>query len=323
MGELPLLIFVVGPTASGKSAFAVELAEALQKSSLSFLPEILNGDSIQFFQGVEIGAAKPEPDLLARVPHHLLSVIPLGESFTAGDFRRAALKVIENCTSRAVTTTICVGGSGFYLQALEKGMYPVPEVPSEVRSAVEAELDKNGSLVMYQELVTRDPETAKCIQPQDRYRISRCLEVLRSSVAGETISEMKRRFESERAPAQFHVVKIGLERTREELRRRIEVRTDMMLSAGLIAEVKALREQGYRDWPPLHSVGYHEVQDNLDGKLKDSELRDLIVTSTLQLAKRQMTWFRRDKATLWVNPEMEAAIESAVAQIQNAMSTLT
>lgn len=318
----PLVIFVVGPTASGKSAFAVQLAEALAEP-LGFLPEIINGDSIQFFQAVEIGAAKPELELMARVPHHLVSCVPAGESFTAGDFRRAALAVVEQSVSRGHRVLICVGGSGFYLQAFEKGMYPVPEVAMEIRASVEHDLKMRGLPAMFEELQLLDPQTAHGIQPQDRYRISRSLEVLRASTTGETLSEMKRRFENDRPPAEFQVLKIGVERARVDLRARVETRTRLMLAQGLVDEVKALRLQGLKDWPPLQSVGYHEVQEYLDGRLAPELLEPQISTSTMQLAKRQMTWFRRDQKTLWVDPQTPQAFDRAVAHLLSEIAELS
>ena len=361
-GESPKinLVFVVGPTACGKSDFAVLAAEALE-SRLGFLPEIINNDSIQFFAGVEIGAAKPEPALLGRVPHHLVGTVEEGATFTAGDFRRHALAIIEAARERGITTLICVGGSGFYVQALEKGMYPVPEVPEAIRLAVASDLERLGAALLHEELARLDPESAQKIKVADHYRITRALEILRTSRLaaesasmtsvsarpavtsaisepiselsehagasqvpprtsadldssvralpgagarhGETLSQMRARFEAEAEEQPFRVFKIGITRTRANLRERVTQRTRRMMDQGLIKEVEQLRARGLSKWAPLQSVGYREVQEFLDGRISRKELEPLIVTSTMQLAKRQMTWFRRDPKTLWFDSE--------------------
>lgn len=291
-----ILLFILGPTASGKSDIAIEIAERCRPTS------ILNCDSIQFFDGVEIGAAKPTPKDLARVPHFLIGHRAKGSEYTAGDFRREALKTMAELSDRDF---LAVGGSGFYVQALEKGMFEVPPVAPEIRETLEAEMVKAGPETLHLELRERDPETASRIQPRDRYRILRALELLRSGT--ETLTEMRARFERERLPAPFQASKIGLRVDRDRLRERVTLRTRKMLEAGLIEEVAQLRSEGLTNWAPLRSVGYKETQAFLDGEITRAELEPLIVTSTLQLAKRQMTWFRRDSEIRWLNPESERA----------------
>lgn len=290
----PELLFVVGPTASGKSDLAVALAERTGC-------EILNCDSIQFFKGVDIGAAKPPPEDLARAPHHLISHLELGAEYTAGDFRRDALKLIEGSEKNFVA----VGGSGFYIQALEKGMYEVPPVAPEIRARLEAEMAEHGSHQMHLELLARDPESGARIDKNDRYRILRALELLRAEPNGRTLSQMRSEFEAAKPPPPFRLAsrKIGLSFSREKLRERIILRTRRMIEAGLIDEVEGLRAKSLSQWAPLQSVGYKETQSFLDGKLSRAELEPLIVTSTMQLAKRQMTWFKRDPSIQWFDAE--------------------
>lgn len=293
MKSEPRVLFLVGPTASGKSDAAVTLAEATGA-------EIINCDSVQFFAGVEIGAAKPEPELLSRARHHLVGHVPVGHEYNAGDFRRDALKII---TSSGCERFIAVGGSGFYVQALEKGMYDVPEVASEVREQLDRQAAEPGGFMrLHEELKGRDPRTAEKIDPNDRYRILRSLEILRSHPA-ETLSEIRERFRAVQPPQPFRSQKIGLFCDRALLRERVTARSRRMLASGLISEVENLRAQiralGLADWAPLRSVGYNEVQDFLDGKLRRESLEEQIITSTMQLAKRQMTWFKRDPETQW------------------------
>jgi len=295
----PRVLFLVGPTASGKSDAAVALAEATGA-------EIINCDSVQFFAGVDIGAAKPEPELLRRARHHLIGHVPVGHDYNAGDFRRDALRVIAGGGCRRF---IAVGGSGFYVQALEKGMYDVPEVAPAVRERLDREAAEPGGLAkLYDELAARDPRAAEKIDRNDRYRILRSLEVLRAHPT-ETLSEIRERFRAQEPPRAFLSEKMGLFCDRALLRERVTSRTRRMLASGLISEVENLRAQiralGLGDWAPLRSVGYGEVQDFLDGKLPRENLEQQIVTSTMQLAKRQMTWFKRDLATEWFAPGPE------------------
>jgi tRNA dimethylallyltransferase len=301
MTSKPHLLFVVGPTACGKSDIAVEIAEALRPTAAA---EIINCDSVQFFEGVDIGAAKPSADLLTRVPHHLIGHLPLGGEYTAGGFRRDALKLIEDRKQQAsIETFIPVGGSGFYVQALEKGMYDVPLVSAEIRAQVESDsAEPGGWLKLYTELKTRDFSASEKIKPGDSYRILRAIEILRAHPRG-TLTEIRAKFEASRPPSPFRVSKVGIFRPREILRERVTQRTRQMLKNGLIDEVKALREKGFKMWAPLSSVGYRETQDYLDGRLKLEDLEPLIITSTMQLAKRQMTWFKRDLSIRWFDSE--------------------
>lgn len=300
---MPHLLFVVGPTACGKSDFAVEAAEEVRRAVGGPLPEIINCDSIQFFDGVDIGAAKPEPALLRRVSHHLVGHVPLGGAYTAGDFRRDALRVVEERMKAGVERFLPVGGSGFYVQALEKGMYDVPPVSEELKLQLQQDMEQKGPSALHAELAIRDPEAAAKIQPMDRYRVLRALEILRSSSESSSLSEIRARFEASRPAAPFRVSKVGVFRAREVLRHRVEERTTRMLKDGLLDEVQSLRARGLAAWSPLLSVGYKEAQEYLEGRLTKEELPSAIVTSTMQLAKRQMTWFKRDPSIRWFDSE--------------------
>ncbi len=294
----PLLIFVVGPSAVGKSALALEAAH-IAKS------EILNMDSVQIYQRVDIGTAKPTQAEMARVPHHLVSVVPPGNTWTVGDFRREALRVLTERFQAGVDVLFAVGGSGFYVQALEKGLVEVPEIPEETRSGVEIDMEEKGLAALHAELTSRDPESAREISQNDSYRIKRALEIVRTLQGSEipqsltslqTWSGLRQRFQTENSQDSwpFDILKIGIIRPRPQIRKAVEARAQKMLDLGFVEEVIKLREEGLARWAPMLSVGYREVQDMLDGRLPSTELRAAIVTKTMQLVKRQTTWFRRD-----------------------------
>lgn len=303
----PLVVFVVGPTATGKSDFAVSAA-------LRFGGEILNADSVQIYSSIEIGAAKPTSEERKGIPHHLLGTVAEGEICTAGDFRRRALEIIERGGQRGISVFFAVGGSGFYVQALEKGMYPAPKVAEAVRVAIKMDFDVMGRGALYAELQARDPDYAAEISPNDTYRLFRSLEIGRTlqgpelpvgrPAEAQTWSGVRRQFESElEATRPFEVLKIGLFRDRKILRKAVRDRARRMIERGLIEEVSALRAKGLAAWAPMLSVGYKETQDFLDGKLDRARLEEDIATHTMQLAKRQMTWFRRDNEIVWFDSD--------------------
>jgi tRNA dimethylallyltransferase len=258
--------------------------------------------------------------LLKRAPHHLLGHKAVGSQYTAAEFRSDALAILRQRSAEGVAHFISVGGSGFYVQALEKGMYEVPEIPLPIREELKFESEKEGGFAnLYLELKRRDPEAAGKIKPQDRYRILRALEVLRANNEGLTLTQIRGQFEQKIQPeAEFSAKKIGLLREREVLRKAITQRTRDMLKRGLIDEVTKLRAAGLGDWGPLKSVGYREVQDFLDGRIRFDELEQVIVTSTMQLAKRQMTWFKRDPEIAWF--DSDAGWREALLQAQEAWS---
>ena len=297
----PQLLFIIGPTACGKSDLAVEISEGGPRPQA----ELLNSDSVQFFEGVEIGSAKPGPDLLQRAPHHLLGHKAVGSQYTAAEFRSDALAVMRHRSAQGVAHFISVGGSGFYVQALEKGMYEVPEIPLAIREELNFESEQAGGFSkLYLELSHRDPEAAGKIKPQDRYRILRALEVLRAHKDDLTLTQIRAQFEHKLKPeAEFTAQKVGLFRERDVLCKAITQRTRNMLKRGLIDEVSKLRAQGLGTWAPLKSVGYREVQGFLDGLIRLEDLEQVIVTRTMQLAKRQMTWFKRDPEITWFDAD--------------------
>lgn len=285
------LIFVLGPTASGKSQWAMQ--KALESGAA-----IINADSVQVYKGLDIGSNKPSLEDRAKVPHFLFDIVEPHQDFTAGDYARAAHKII--ITESASRNLLVVGGSGFYIQALEKGMYPVKVISSEIKDQVRAWIQAK---VHFEKLMELDPVTANKLARNDEYRIQRALELTISE--SRPISQIQAEFEAkkEQDPSGLKGVapskKIGILVDRDVLRQRIEKRTLHMLQQGLIEEVKRLLELGYAGTRALATVGYKEVVQYLKNEIDRDEMKSLIVTHSMQLAKRQMTWFRRDQQIEW------------------------
>jgi tRNA dimethylallyltransferase len=296
------VVFVVGPTASGKSELALRLAEKFQGA-------IINCDSIQLYKSVNIGSAKPSPEDFARAPHFLFDVVPEGQEITAGWYHREFFATIKSLEGKFPVVFV-VGGTGFYFQAIEKGMYSIGAANPDIQRQVEAELEEEGGAeCLYQELVRQDPATAEKISANDHYRLGRAIEMMRTH--GRPVSEIKKEFAEQAEPFPYPLLKLGLKADREALAPRVELRTQKMLSAGLLKEVRGLLQRGFAEWSPLRSVGYKECVDFLQGRIADEkQLFELIVQNTLRLAKRQRTWFRRDSDIVWVSPEEFSTAEA-------------
>lgn len=290
------ILFVVGPTGSGKSRLALDLAKELH------LP-IVNCDSVQVYRRVNIGTAKPSVEEMNSVAHHLFDLISPPLEFTAGEFRREALSVLENLTPS--TPVIMVGGSGFYIQALQKGMYEVSQVSESIRLSLEQELAQRGLGPLFEELLARDPELALKVGPTDTYRILRGLGLLRTH--GKTLTEIQIEFQKNSDIAfPYRFATLGLHINRNQLRERLQKRAWQMVEAGLIEEVEDLLADQLSDWAPMKSVGYKETLSYLRGELGDrDQLTAAITANSMRLAKRQRTWFRRDKDIRWFDVETE------------------
>ena len=298
----PFLLFVVGPTASGKTALAISIAEKLGA-------EIISGDSVQFYQELKIGSARPSEEELEKIRHHLVGHISVARDYTAGDFAREAMSLINSHPEKSY---LVVGGSGFYIQALEKGMYPTDRASEARQLRLEQRADTEGLQALHKELALRDPETARKIAVQDRYRLIRALDILEGLAKDQTLSQMREDFEREakfRFPGR-RVATLGLRIERARLEPRVVQRTRLMMAAGFLEEVSDLKNRGLADRPALQSVGYKEVLQFLAGEIAESELEPLIVQGTLRLAKKQRTWFARSPETHWFDAEngREAAL---------------
>ncbi len=275
---------LTGTTASGKTGIALEFARKYPEI------EIINADSLLVYRGLSIGTAKPTQEELESVPHHLVDIRNPDEAFTAGDFVRecdAALKEIHSRGKRA----LIVGGTGFYLKALLFGLWDAPKSPPELRAKLEAKLD----IDLYEELAKKDPAAASKITLGDRYRLIRALETIETT--GKTPTELE-----EEASARGSVPGLSLlitDRESTELRDRIAIRTEAMLSSGFLDEVRAARSH-YEGSRPLLAIGYAEATRFLDGREPEGRkiadgipgLKSEIILATTQLAKRQRTWFK-------------------------------
>ena len=304
----------MGPTASGKSALALSCAE-------EFGGEIINGDSLQVFSSLDIGTAKPTRVEQEKVKHHLIDIVPEGGSFTAGDFRRFALQVIESAEKAGAKHIYVVGGSGFYIQALVSGMYDLPKPSSEVKKQVQDLIEQRGWDVIYREVISRDPVFAQRLKANDHYRIQRALEMIFSS--GKTMTEILEDFEAAKLaknPFPFHYICVGLDLPVEELRKNVEARTRAMLLKGWVDEVKSVLDRGLANWEPMKSVGYNEICCFLAGTLPEEKLVDQIVTRTLQLAKRQRTWFRNKVKVDWFRSSDSVKAKNFIGEFLDSSS---
>jgi tRNA dimethylallyltransferase len=297
------VIFVVGATASGKSQLALQLA---QKTGGA----IFNCDSIQLYKGVRIGSAMPSIEERSSRPHYLFEVFDKGFEATVGDYHRLFFQTIKEITEDHVYV---VGGTGFYFQALEKGLFPIGAVNAEVIHVLEEQVKKEGSQSLYDELQKMDPDSAKKISINDHYRIIRAIEIIRTH--GKTKTQVEKEFQTAQKPFPFPLLKIGIESSRESLAPRVHQRFVHMLNQGVLDEVRGLIAEGFSNWSPLSSIGYRECQDYLRGEiLEEISLIDEVVKNTLRFAKRQRTWFRRDAGIRWFSASDFQSVDSAIAR---------
>jgi len=298
----PPVIAVMGPTASGKTAFAIALAQRVGG-------EIVSVDSALVYRGLDIGAAKPDLAERAGVPHHLLDLRAPWQPYSAAEFAADARAAIDDILARG-RLPILAGGTGLYFQALLRGLSPMPAADPALREVLAAEAAARGWPAMHAELAGIDPAAATRIGPNDPQRIQRALEVYRLS--GETISAWQRRPPPPRPP--WRVLPLVLApRERAVLHERIARRFDLMLAAGFLDEVRRLRAlPGLQavarplDLPALRAVGYRQAWEHLDGAFDAAQLRDRGIFATRQLAKRQITWLRGELDARWFDPVHDA-----------------
>ncbi|MFW6112994.1 MAG: tRNA (adenosine(37)-N6)-dimethylallyltransferase MiaA [Thermodesulfobacteriota bacterium] len=297
---MPKVAVLVGPTAVGKTAVALEVAEALGA-------EIINADSMQVYRELDIGTAKPTPAERARVPHHLVDVADPDEPYDAARYAREGRAVIAVLGRRGVPPLVA-GGTGLYIKALLGGLFHQEEAVQAVRPRLARELAEQGLPALYQRLESLDPATARRLAPGDTYRILRALEVVEAT--GRPLSELHAAHGFQDRP--YDTVKIGLTRPREELYRRIEARVDLMVAQGWLEEVRELRRRYAPEIKPLQALGYRRLVAVVQGDLTLAEAVELTKTETRRYAKRQLTWFRADPEVRWFAPEQVEGILSLV-----------
>ena len=329
----------MGSTAAGKTDWAVKWAKQSQIHSPSKKTGILNADSIQVYKDLNKGSAKPDFSKYPDIEFYLFDILKAPEVCTAGLFRTKALNILKEKLPEE--KIFVVGGSGFYLQALEKGMYPIKKsnlvkkseplkrnliekkgvlknqisqdsgktqfskgkfTACEFKNQISQNAGKTQSLnQLYQELKIKDPETAEKISSNDRYRILRALELIDTEKT--TLSQIKKEFREQKLPWGF--LKIGLSLSKEELFKKVTQRTEAMLRQGLIEEVEGLLARDLKAWRALNSIGYKEVQLYLEGHLKKEDLTSAIISATMRLAKKQKTWFKKDKSIKWFDGNLD------------------
>lgn len=287
--------FIVGPTGAGKSALAMTIAERANC-------EIVNADSRQFYRGMDLGTAKPSADDRRRVPHHLIDVRDPDDSLDVAEFAQLARTAIENIASRG-RNPLVVGGSGLYLRVIRGGIFRGPAASPEIRDRLAKIAAEQGVPHLHQRLRDLDPESANRIGVNDLYRIVRALEVF--ELTGETISAHQHRHRF--ADIGYDTFTVGVKVERKKLYDAIDARFDAMVAAGLVEEVRALIQTGYSpEKPPLSTIGYKQIAVYLRGEMTLAEAIALAKQESRRLAKRQLTWFRREPEIVWLDPERGA-----------------
>ncbi|MFZ4855117.1 MAG: tRNA (adenosine(37)-N6)-dimethylallyltransferase MiaA [Desulfuromonadaceae bacterium] len=285
---LSKIIIICGPTASGKSSLALELAHILDA-------EIVNADSMQVYRRLDIGTAKPSRDQQSEIRHHLIDIIEPDQLFSAADFAAAADAAIRDIVGRG-KRVIVVGGTGLYIRALIHGLVDSPGGKGELRQMLQDVAADVGNLAMLEKLRCVDPELAATLHPNNLVRIIRGLEVHR--LTGIPLSRYQQ--EHSFAGRRYDALQIGISVDRASLYERIEGRVDQMLAAGLMAEVRGLVAAGFdRNLKSMRSIGYKETAACLFGEVSAEEACRLIKRNTRHYAKRQLTWFRADPDILW------------------------
>ena len=287
------LIVVSGPTAIGKTALSLEIAK-------NYSAEIISCDSRQFYKEMSIGTAVPSKEELAKVKHHFIQNLSIKDNYSVGQFERDALAKIEEL-HKASNLVVMVGGSGLYIDAVCRGFDDFPKVPKEIRDELNTRCKTEGIEVLEKELELIDPEYHRVVDKLNPHRIIRALEIFKAS--GKTFTSFRIRQQQKR---NFKTIKVILSREREILYERINQRVDIMLTQGLLEEVKSVYP--YKENNALQTVGYKELFAHLDGEISLEFAISEIKKNTRRYAKRQMTWFRRDPETVFFNPKEKDAI---------------
>lgn len=288
------IVLLMGPTAAGKTELALRLAERLPA-------DLVSVDSAMVYRGMDIGTGKPTPEVLARAPHRLIDIREVTETYSAGEFRRDALREIESIRAHG-RMPLLVGGTLLYFRALERGLSPLPRAAPAARERLAAEAERSGWPALHARLAAVDPEAARRIHPNDGQRIQRALEVV--EVSGRQLSEWHRSGPRPAGPA-GPVVRLAVAPAeRRDLHRAIDTRFRAMVERGLVDEVRSLAERPGvgPDLPSMRAVGYRQVWDHLQGRSDHAEMVERAIAATRQLARRQLTWLRSLSGIRWLDP---------------------
>lgn len=304
------LICIIGPTAVGKTEIAINIAQNINA-------EIVSVDSRQIYRKMDIGTAKPKPEQMKLVPHHVVDCVDPDVYFSVADYQRLADKAITDIQERGKVPML-VGGSGMYFRAVVDGLFDGPNADKELRKRLKQEAEEHGVPWLYERLKIIDPKAANIIHHNDLLRIIRALEVF--ELSGNRISDLQQQWNGENP--RYHFIAFGLNRPREELYRRIELRIDQMMVDGLLDEVHNL--SGYsRDLLSMNCLGYKEFLGYIDGIYSLDEAIDLVKRNTRHYAKRQLTWFKKDKRITWIDLSVCPSPESFIIEefLKNEIST--
>ena len=293
MALIKTLITIVGPTAVGKTALGIQMAN-------HFDTEIVSADSRQFYKEINIGTAKPSLDELAQAKHYFVNSHSINQLFSIGDFETEALKTLADIFERK-NVAILIGGSGMYVNALLNGLDEMPKIDLSVRERLNSQLNEEGIKSIKTELQKVDPIYFFEVDQNNPQRMIRGLEVFHST--GQRLSALRSKTKK---PRNFNVIKIGLNTDRKKLYEKINDRVDIMIADGLLEEVISLKE--FRNLNALKTVGYNELFEHLDGKISLRQAIDAIKQNTRRFAKRQLTWFRKDEDINWFEPTDEEKI---------------
>jgi tRNA dimethylallyltransferase len=292
----PLAIAIMGPTASGKTACAVEWAQKLNT-------EIISVDSALVYKGLNIGSAKPDSETLKLAPHRMIDIREPHEIFSAADFAKEALPHMHALNEQG-KIPLLVGGTGLYFRALINGLSEMPAADLQVRAVLKAKADAEGWQAMHAQLQSIDPVSAARIHPNDPQRVLRALEVY--TISGKSLTDWQA--QGEIKPFPFRVLELVLAPTdRNELHERIELRFDQMLEQGFLDEMRELMSNPllHPDLPSMRAVGYRQAWSHLNGDIDFDQFRSLAIIATRQLAKRQLTWFRGLLSSHWFDPHTQ------------------
>ncbi|TWF41205.1 tRNA dimethylallyltransferase [Chitinophaga polysaccharea] len=293
------VIVIAGPTASGKTALSIQLAQL-------FNTAVISADSRQCYREITIGTAKPSPEELAAVPHYFINSHSIKEDINAGIYEKLALGYAREIFQQNDVAIMC-GGTGLYIRAFAEGIDDMPAIPPGIRTHLNEQFVQHGIAWLQQQLQERDPDFYAIAETQNPQRLIRALEVLNAT--GKSITTFRT---ANRIPRDFRIIKIGITLPKEQLHHNIHYRVDQMIHAGLVEEVRSVAP--YREHNALRTVGYQEIFQFLDGHISLDQAINDIKTHTRQYAKRQLTWFRKDPAFQWFDPRQVKDIVTWVQQ---------